>query len=105
MLHDRIMTLVDYVAQVLAGEPSTSILSRNHRLINQGARNSCDLGSAKQDHEVLRSLAALVASLPASENKHFRKEFDTVSRQPTHPRTSPIHSAKCSLQSLSHTLS
>jgi len=52
MLHDRIFTLVDYVTQVLAG-------------------------SAKTDHEVLRSLAALVASLPASENTYFREEFET----------------------------
>ncbi|KAG8885662.1 hypothetical protein FRB97_000105 [Tulasnella sp. 331] len=51
MLHDRILTLVDYVMQVL---------------------NS----SAQKDHDVLRSLSALVASLPASENKHFREEFE-----------------------------
>jgi len=52
MLHDRITTLVEYVTNCLAG-------------------------SAKQDPEVLRSLAALVASLPASENKYFREEFET----------------------------
>jgi COP9 signalosome complex subunit 6 len=35
-------------------------------------------GQGKGDHGVLRSLAALVASLPASENRHFREEFETV---------------------------
>ena len=35
-------------------------------------------GSAQKDHATLRSLSALIASLPASENKEFRKEFDTV---------------------------
>lgn len=54
MLHERILLLVKYVADVVAG-------------------------TAKKDHDVLRSLAALVASLPASENKAFREEFDTVS--------------------------
>jgi len=52
MLHDRILTLVEYVTNCLAG-------------------------TAAKNHEVLRSLAALVASLPASENKYFREEFDT----------------------------
>ena len=53
MLHERILLLVKYVADVVAG-------------------------TTKKDHDVLRSLAALVASLPASENKAFREEFDTV---------------------------
>lgn len=35
-------------------------------------------GTAKSDPSVLRSLVAVLASLPASENKHFREEFDTV---------------------------
>ncbi|EAU93403.2 COP9 signalosome subunit 6 [Coprinopsis cinerea okayama7 len=52
MLHERILLLVKYVADVIAG-------------------------TAKKDHDTLRSLAALVASLPASENKAFREEFDT----------------------------
>ncbi|RXW13104.1 hypothetical protein EST38_g12753 [Candolleomyces aberdarensis] len=52
MLHERILLLVKYVADVVAG-------------------------TTKKDHDVLRSLAALVASLPASENKAFREEFDT----------------------------
>ncbi|KIP06949.1 hypothetical protein PHLGIDRAFT_35717 [Phlebiopsis gigantea 11061_1 CR5-6] len=52
MLHDRILLLVKYVADVVAG-------------------------SAVKDHVTLRSLSALIASLPASENKNFRKEFDT----------------------------
>jgi len=52
MLHDRIMLLVKYVTDVLAGQ-------------------------AVKDHSTLRSLSALVASLPASEHKGFREEFDT----------------------------
>ena len=35
-------------------------------------------GQAKKDHATLRALSALIASLPASENKGFREEFDTV---------------------------
>ncbi|KAI0374471.1 COP9 signalosome subunit 6 [Pilatotrama ljubarskyi] len=52
MLHDRILLLVKYVSDVIAG-------------------------SAKKDHATLRALSALIASLPASENKEFREEFDT----------------------------
>ena len=52
MLHERILILLKYVTDVLAGE-------------------------AKGDHSILRSLAGLIASLPASENKNFRQEFDT----------------------------
>ncbi|TFK93563.1 COP9 signalosome subunit 6 [Polyporus arcularius HHB13444] len=52
MLHDRIMLLTKYVSDVIAG-------------------------SAKKDHATLRALSALIASLPASENKGFREEFDT----------------------------
>ncbi|THH02497.1 hypothetical protein EW026_g349 [Hermanssonia centrifuga] len=52
MLHERILLLVKYVTEVI-------------------------VGSAKRDHDTLRSLSALIASLPASENKGFREEFDT----------------------------
>ncbi|OJA20429.1 hypothetical protein AZE42_09472 [Rhizopogon vesiculosus] len=52
MLHERILVLVQYVTNVVAGQVPT-------------------------DHTTLRSLSALVASLPASENKGFREEFDT----------------------------
>ncbi|PSR80732.1 hypothetical protein PHLCEN_2v6648 [Hermanssonia centrifuga] len=52
MLHERILLLVKYVTEVI-------------------------VGSAKKDHDTLRSLSALIASLPASENKGFREEFDT----------------------------
>ncbi|KDQ20661.1 hypothetical protein BOTBODRAFT_50728 [Botryobasidium botryosum FD-172 SS1] len=52
MLHERIVALVGYVASVIAG-------------------------TAPKDYPTLRALNALVASLPASENKHFREEFDT----------------------------
>ncbi|KAH9947711.1 COP9 signalosome subunit 6 [Amylocystis lapponica] len=52
MLHDRIVLLVKYVMDVLAGQ-------------------------ATKDHATLRSLSALIASLPASDHKGFREEFDT----------------------------
>lgn len=35
-------------------------------------------GRATKDHAVLRSLSALMASLPATESPGFREEFDTV---------------------------
>jgi COP9 signalosome complex subunit 6 len=34
-------------------------------------------GEARKDHGALRSLSALIASLPASESEEFREEFDT----------------------------
>ncbi|KAJ6574707.1 COP9 signalosome subunit 6 [Mycena capillaripes] len=52
MLHERIMVLVKYVADVVAGQ-------------------------AQKDHATLRSLSALIASLPATENTAFREEFET----------------------------
>ncbi|KAI0322317.1 maintenance of mitochondrial structure and function-domain-containing protein [Amylostereum chailletii] len=52
MLHDRINVLVKYVRDVIAG-------------------------AATKDHATIRSLSALIASLPASDNKEFREEFDT----------------------------
>ncbi|KAH9937413.1 COP9 signalosome subunit 6 [Fomitopsis serialis] len=52
MLHDRIVLLVKYVSDILAGQ-------------------------AIKDHSTLRALSALVASLPASDHKGFREEFDT----------------------------
>jgi len=52
MLHERILILIKYITDVIAGQ-------------------------ARPDPSVLRSLSALLASLPASENKHFREEFDT----------------------------
>jgi hypothetical protein len=33
---------------------------------------------APKDHATLRALTALIASLPATENKAFREEFETV---------------------------
>lgn len=35
-------------------------------------------GKTPVDHTTLRSLSALIASLPASESQEFRQEFDTV---------------------------
>ncbi|KZP32254.1 hypothetical protein FIBSPDRAFT_774873 [Athelia psychrophila] len=52
MLHERILVLVQYVTEVVAGQ-------------------------TKKDHATLRSLSALISSLPASENKLFRDEFET----------------------------
>lgn len=52
MLHERILILVQYVTNVIAGQ-------------------------VPKDHMTLRSLSALIASLPASENESFRQEFDT----------------------------
>ncbi|KAN0100808.1 Maintenance of mitochondrial structure and function domain containing protein [Tylopilus felleus] len=52
MLHERILVLVQYVTNVIAGR-------------------------VPKDHAILRSISALIASLPASENKGFREEFDT----------------------------
>ncbi|PFH49188.1 hypothetical protein AMATHDRAFT_63559 [Amanita thiersii Skay4041] len=52
MLHDRLLVLVKYVTDVIAGQ-------------------------APNDYTTFRSLSALVASLPATENDAFREEFDT----------------------------
>lgn len=35
-------------------------------------------GSAPKDHAMIRSLVALLASLPASDSQGFRDEFETV---------------------------
>ncbi|KAI0001818.1 maintenance of mitochondrial structure and function-domain-containing protein, partial [Russula vinacea] len=57
MLHDRILVLVNYVKDVLSGIPIS--------------------GSTPKDHATIRSLVALVASLPASDSQGFRDEFET----------------------------
>jgi COP9 signalosome complex subunit 6 len=71
MLHERIMVLVKYVAEVVAGE-----------LCHCETGFSCSKdtieGRATKDHAALRSLSALMASLPATESPGFREEFDTV---------------------------
>jgi len=72
MLHERILVLVKYVTEVLAGTDPLLWISFQSDLTRLA-------GQARPDQAILRSLAALVASLPASENKHFREEFDTVS--------------------------
>lgn len=73
MLHDRIQVLVSYVESVIAGMylflPSKTI-----------PRYVCHTpGKTPRDHSALRSLSALLASLPASEQPEFREEFQTVS--------------------------
>lgn len=52
MLHERILVLVQYVSNVISGQ-------------------------VPKDHTTLRSLFALIASLPASESNSFREEFNT----------------------------
>lgn len=70
MLHDRILLLVKYVSEVIAGQW--------YRSSFLAASNTLMTGTATKDHATLRSLSALIASLPASENNNFRQEFDTV---------------------------
>lgn len=72
MLHDRIVLLVKYVSDVLAGA-----LTYSCRVGLQIPTSPCP-GQATKDHSTLRALSALVASLPASDHKGFREEFDTV---------------------------
>lgn len=70
MLHDRILVLVQYVTEVIAGTLRILCLSSHH--LNNIT------GQTQKDYATLRSLSALVASLPASENAGFREEFETV---------------------------
>jgi len=70
MLHERILILLKYVTDVIAGKIFFSSPEAQAFI--------CAPGQSRPDHGILRSVAALVASLPASENKHFREEFDTV---------------------------
>ncbi len=73
MLHERILVLVKYVTDAIAGPfGALSKFRIDHKSLNF-------LGRATKDHATLRALAALVASLPATENKAFRQEFNTVS--------------------------
>lgn len=72
MLHERIMVLVKYVTEVIAGKFS-------NRKIRPSCSKDMIKGQATKDHAALRSLSALMASLPATESPGFREEFDTVS--------------------------
>jgi len=76
MLHERILILLKYVTDVIAGKIHFLSMSPEAQVF------ICAPGQSRPDHGVLRSVAALVASLPASENKHFREEFDTVGSIP-----------------------
>lgn len=58
---------------------SCSSILQKHRI----HINTSKLGQAVKDHATLRSLSALIASLPASEHKEFREEFDQVSELDT----------------------
>lgn len=71
MLHERIMVLVKYVAEVISGKFS-------YRETRFSCSKETIEGRATKDHAVLRSLSALMASLPATESLGFREEFDTV---------------------------
>ena len=71
MLHERIVVLVKYVTEVIAGKFSS-------RETAFGCAKDTIEGRATKDHAVLRSLSALMASLPATESPGFREEFDTV---------------------------
>jgi len=71
MLHDRILVLVNYVKDVLSGMFYFSP-PRTHTYLNLIS------GSAPKDHATIRSLVALLASLPASDSQGFRDEFETV---------------------------
>ena len=71
MLHERIMVLVKYVTEVVAGKFS-------YCGAGLGRSKETTEGQATKDHAVLRSLSALMASLPATESPGFREEFDTV---------------------------
>ena len=74
MLHERILVLIKYVTDVIAGRTI-----RDSEVFHGLMSHIYSIGQARPDHAALRSLSALLASLPASENKHFRDEFDTVS--------------------------
>lgn len=73
--------LVEYVSHVVAG-PSRA------KEISQCLMRY--LGTVRKDHEILRSLSALVASLPASEHTAFREEFNTVGLHLHPPSDSPF---------------
>lgn len=69
MLHERILVLVQYITDVIASMSSNMLLFHFSQLPKD---------QASKDHATLRALTALIASLPATENKAFRKEFETV---------------------------
>jgi hypothetical protein len=69
MLHERIMLLVTYVSDVIIGVSTT----KSFLLFLSTPKDQ-----APKDHATLRALTALIASLPATENKAFREEFETV---------------------------
>ena len=71
MLHERIVVLVRYVTEVVAGNSL-------HCLSGFAVLMGIIQGRAAKDHAALRSLSALMASLPATESPGFREEFDTV---------------------------
>jgi COP9 signalosome complex subunit 6 len=82
MLHDRILVLVSYVKDVLSG--TSYYLLRYSYLIPLS-------GSTPKDHATIRSLAALIASLPASDSQGFRDEFETVPKLPSRPVSFPTN--------------
>ena len=72
MLHNRILALVQYVSDVIAGMQNYFIYPISHF-----SEHIC-AGKTQKDHAVLRALSALVSTLPASSHPEFKREFDQV---------------------------
>lgn len=66
MLYDRALVLLKYVSDVVDGE-----LHRSHRELTAG--------TAKPDHDILRQISALVATLPVMDVNELHTELETVS--------------------------
>lgn len=66
MLYDRALVLLKYVSGVVDGE----LCSRQIALT---------AGTAAVDHDILRQIGALVATLPVMDVKEFHAELETVS--------------------------
>ncbi|KAJ4476666.1 hypothetical protein J3R30DRAFT_317868 [Lentinula aciculospora] len=76
MLYDRILVLIQYVTGVIAGTIGSLklVLTPTFQVLIYLLP-----AEVPTDHGILRSISALLASLPASENKTFREEFNTES--------------------------
>ena len=70
MLHNRILVLVQYVSDVIAGKKGHTLVCTEYSLNSSG--------NTQKDHAVLRALSALVSTLPASSHPEFKREFDQV---------------------------
>lgn len=63
MLHDRVLVILKYISGVVDGKVGTSLLME---------------GTAKVDHDILRQVSALVATLPVMDVADFNTELETV---------------------------